>query len=103
MAEGLGKPRWAIIMHKLPMLSRAILTAMAIILPSLLANICRHYWLVLDGLLPSQQRLFFSGRRQSSCYWRYAFLQMLLPALGFALAALIPGLRYRKLGGMKVS
>lgn len=105
VAEGLGKSRWTIITEiKLPMLSRAILTAMAIgfavsigqYLPTLLVGAGRIITITTEAV-----SLAAGGNRR--VIGVYAFLQMLLPAFGFALAALIPALRYRKLSGMKVS
>lgn len=105
MAEGLGKSRWTIITRiKLPMLTRAILTAMAIgfavsigqYLPTLLVGAGRIITITTEAV-----SLASGGNRR--VIGVYAFLQMILPALGFALAAIIPALRYRKLSGMKVS
>lgn len=105
MAEGLGKSRFEVVMRiKLPMLMRAILAAMAIgfavsigqYLPTLLIGAGRLITITTEAV-----SLAAGGNRR--VIGVYAFLQMMLPAIGFALAALIPTIKFRRLSGMKVS
>lgn len=105
MAEGLGKSRFEVVMRiKLPLLMRAILVAMAIgfavsigqYLPTLLIGAGRLITITTEAV-----SLASGGNRR--VIGVYAFLQMILPALGFALAALIPAIKFRRLSGMKVS
>ncbi|MGB3388409.1 MAG: ABC transporter permease subunit, partial [Pseudaminobacter sp.] len=104
VAHGLGKSRrvtlWRI---RLPMLSRAILVAAAVgfavsvgqYLPTVLIGAGR-----LETITTEAVALASGGNRR--IIGVYAFLQMLLPALGFAVATIIPALIFRHRRAMRV-
>lgn len=104
IAHGLGKSRrvtlWRI---RLPMLSRAILVAAAVgfavsvgqYLPTVLIGAGR-----LETITTEAVALASGGNRR--IIGVYAFLQMLLPALGFAVATVIPALIFRHRRAMRV-
>lgn len=98
VAAGLGKKSWATLLRiRLPMLSGAVLTAAAIgfavsiglYLPTLLIGAGR-----LTTITTEAVSLASGGSRR--IIGVYAFLQMLLPALGFAVATLVPALIFRR-------
>ena len=104
VAAGLGKPRWTIFFRvKLPMLSRAILTAAAVgfavsvglYLPTVLIGAGR-----LETITTEAVALASGGNRR--VIGVYAFLQMLLPALGFLVATAVPALIFRHRRAMRV-
>lgn len=97
IAAGLGKRRWTTLFRvRLPMLMRAILTAAAVgfavsvglYLPTVLIGAGR-----LDTITTDAVALASGGNRR--VIGVYAFLQMLLPALGFLVATLLPALIFR--------
>jgi putative thiamine transport system permease protein len=97
IAAGLGKRRWATLLHiRLPMLTRALLTAAALgfavsvgqYLPTVLIGAGR-----LDTITTEAVALASGGNRR--VIGVYAFLQMLLPAIGFLVATLLPALIFR--------
>ena len=97
IAAGLGKRRWTTLFRvRLPMLTRAILTAAAVgfavsvglYLPTVLIGAGR-----LDTITTDAVALASGGNRR--VIGVYAFLQMLLPALGFLVATLLPALIFR--------
>jgi putative thiamine transport system permease protein len=104
IAHGLGKSRrvtlWRI---RLPMLSRAILVAAAVgfavsvgqYLPTVLIGAGR-----LETITTEAVALASGGNRR--IIGVYAFLQMLLPAAGFAVATIIPALIFRHRRAMRV-
>lgn len=105
LAAGLGKDRWTtFLMIRLPMLSRAILTALAVgfaisvgqYLPTVLIGAGRLVTITTEAVA-----LGAGGNRR--VIGIYAFLQMLLPFLGFALAALVPALLFRNRRAMTVA
>ncbi|WP_394888756.1 ABC transporter permease [Mesorhizobium sp. AaZ16] len=104
VAAGLGKSRSATLLRvRLPMLSRAILVAAAVgfavsvgqYLPTLLIGAGR-----LETITTEAVALASGGNRR--VIGVYAFLQMLLPAAGFAVATLIPALVFRNRRAMRV-
>lgn len=97
IAAGLGKHRWTTLLRvRLPMLMRAVLTAAAVgfavsvglYLPTVLIGAGR-----LDTITTDAVALASGGNRR--VIGVYAFLQMLLPALGFLVATLLPALIFR--------
>lgn len=97
VAAGLGKRRWrALLAIRLPMLARPILTAAAVgfavsvgqYLPTLLVGAGR-----LPTITTEAVALASGGSRRTIGI--YAFLQMLLPAIGFAIAIALPALLFR--------
>ncbi|MFN3546725.1 MAG: ABC transporter permease [Mesorhizobium sp.] len=104
IAAGLGKSRaeafWRI---RLPMLARPILTACAVgfavsvglYLPTLLIGAGR-----LTTITTEAVALASGGNRR--VIGVYAFLQMLLPLAGFAVATLVPALIFRRFRAMRV-
>jgi putative thiamine transport system permease protein len=97
IAAGLGKRRWTTLFRvRLPMLMRALLTAAAVgfavsvglYLPTVLIGAGR-----LDTITTDAVALASGGNRR--VIGVYAFLQMLLPALGFLVATLLPALIFR--------
>lgn len=97
VAAGLGKRRWRTLFSvRLPMLARPILTAAAVgfavsvgqYLPTLLIGAGR-----LPTITTEAVALASGGARRTIGI--YAFLQMLLPALGFAIAIGVPALLFR--------
>ncbi len=105
IAAGLGKGRGTTFLAiRLPMLSRAILAAMAVgfavsvgqYLPTVLIGAGRLVTITTEAVA-----LGAGGNRR--VIGIYAFLQMLLPFLGFALAALVPALLFRNRRAMKVA
>ncbi|GLS29912.1 putative thiamine transport system permease protein [Mesorhizobium albiziae] len=97
IAAGLGKRRWATLFRiRLPMLTRALLTAAAVgfavsvgqYLPTVLIGAGR-----LDTITTEAVALASGGNRR--VIGVYAFLQMLLPAIGFLVATLLPALIFR--------
>jgi putative thiamine transport system permease protein len=104
VAAGLGKSRartlWSI---RIPMLLRAILAAMAVgfavsigqYLPTILIGAGRVATITTEaiGLASGGNRRFIGV---------YAFLQMLLPFAGFAIATLIPALLFRNRRALRV-
>jgi putative thiamine transport system permease protein len=104
IAAGLGKSRWTTLFRiRLPMLARAILAAAAVgfavsiglYLPTLLVGAGR-----LTTITTEAVALASGGNRR--VIGVYAFLQMLLPALGFLVATLIPALLFRNRRAMRV-
>jgi putative thiamine transport system permease protein len=104
IAAGLGKSRTATLLRvRLPMLSRAILVAAAVgfavsvgqYLPTLLIGAGR-----LETITTEAVALASGGNRR--VIGVYAFLQMLLPAAGFAVATLVPALVFRNRRAMRV-
>ncbi len=104
IAAGFGKSRWtAVLKVRLPMLTRAVLTAAAVgfavsvgqYLPTLLIGAGR-----LTTITTEAVALASSGNRR--VIGVYAFLQMLLPALAFAIATLVPALLFRNRRAMRV-
>ena len=105
IAAGLGKSRSATFFAiRLPMLARAVLVAMAIgfavsvgqYLPTVLIGAGRLVTITTEAVA-----LGAGGNRR--VIGIYAFLQMLLPFLGFAFAALVPALLFRNRRAMKVA
>ncbi|QPC86271.1 ABC transporter permease subunit [Mesorhizobium sp. NBSH29] len=97
VAAGLGKRRWTTLFRvRLPMLLRAVLTAAAVgfavsvgqYLPTLLIGAGR-----LDTITTEAVALASGGNRR--VIGVYAFLQLILPILGFAVATLLPALIFR--------
>lgn len=104
IAAGLGKSRIATLLRvRLPMLSRAILVAAAVgfavsvgqYLPTMLIGAGR-----LETITTEAVALASGGNRR--VIGVYAFLQMLLPAAGFAVATLVPALVFRNRRAMRV-
>jgi putative thiamine transport system permease protein len=104
IAAGLGKSRTATLLRvRLPMLSRAILVAAAVgfavsvgqYLPTVLIGAGR-----LETITTEAVALASGGNRR--VIGVYAFLQMLLPAAGFAVATLAPALVFRNRRAMRV-
>ncbi len=98
IAAGLGKGRWTVLFSvRLPLLSRAVLTAFAVgfavsiglYLPTVLIGAGRIVTITTEAVA-----LASSGDRR--IIGVYAFLQMLLPLAGFAIATLVPALLWRK-------
>jgi putative thiamine transport system permease protein len=105
IAAGFGKTAWATFLAvRLPMLARAILAAMAVgfavsvgqYLPTLLIGAGRLVTITTEAVA-----LGAGGNRR--VIGIYTFFQMLLPFLGFALAALVPALLFRNRRAMKVA
>ena len=105
VAAGLGKGPWTTLLAiRLPMLSRAILVACAVgfavsvgqYLPTVLIGAGRLVTITTEAVA-----LGSGGNRR--VIGIYAFLQMLLPFLGFAVAALVPALLFRNRRAMKVA
>jgi putative thiamine transport system permease protein len=104
IAAGLGKSRAATLLRvRLPMLSRAILVAAAVgfavsvgqYLPTVLIGAGRFETITTEAVA-----LASGGNRR--VIGVYAFLQMLLPAAGFAVATLVPALVFRNRRAMRV-
>jgi putative thiamine transport system permease protein len=104
IAAGLGKSRSSTLLRvRLPMLSRAILVAAAVgfavsvgqYLPTVLIGAGR-----LETITTEAVALASGGNRR--VIGVYAFLQMLLPAAGFAVATLVPALVFRNRRAMRV-
>ena len=103
IATGLGKSRTATLWRiRAPMLLRAILTAAAVgfavsigqYLPTLLVGAGR-----LPTITTEAVALASGGNRR--VIGVYAFLQMLLPLAGFAVATLVPALLFRRFRAMR--
>jgi putative thiamine transport system permease protein len=103
ISAGLGKGRWRTLLRvRLPMLTRAVLTAAAVgfavsvgqYLPTVLIGAGR-----LDTITTEAVALASGGNRR--VIGVYAFLQMLLPAIGFLVATLIPALLFRHRRAMR--
>jgi putative thiamine transport system permease protein len=97
VAAGLGKGRWTILLSvRLPLLLRAVLTAFGVgfavsvglYLPTVLIGAGRIVTITTEAVA-----LASSGDRR--IIGIYAFLQMLLPLIGFAIATLVPALLWR--------
>jgi putative thiamine transport system permease protein len=104
VARGLGRSRRAAMLSvRLPMLLRAILTAAALgfavsigqYLPTLLIGAGR-----LTTITTEAVALAAGGDRR--VIGVYAFLQMLLPAAGFAVATLVPALLFRRRRALRI-
>ncbi len=104
VAAGLGKRRWMVLLRiRLPMLARAVLTAAAVgfavsigqYLPTILIGAGR-----LETITTEAVALASGGNRR--IIGVYAFLQMLLPAVGFLVATAIPALLFRSRRAMRV-
>lgn len=104
VAAGLGKRRWTTLLRiRLPMLTRAVLTAAAVgfavsvglYLPTVLIGAGR-----LTTITSEAVALASGGNRR--IIGVYAFLQMLLPAAGFLVATLVPALIFRRFKSMRV-
>ncbi|GAB4360277.1 MAG: ABC transporter permease [Oricola sp.] len=105
IAAGLGKDgRTTLLAIRLPMLARAILVACAVgfavsigqYLPTVLIGAGRLVTITTEAVA-----LGSGGNRR--VIGIYAFLQMLLPFLGFAFAALVPALLFRNRRAMKIA
>lgn len=97
VAAGLGKGRWTVLFSvRLPLLLRAVLTAFGVgfavsvglYLPTVLIGAGRIVTSTTEAVA-----LASSGDRR--IIGIYAFLQMLLPLIGFAIATLVPALLWR--------
>lgn len=104
VAAGLGKSRrTALLRVRLPMLTRAILTAAAVgfavsigqYLPTVLVGAGR-----LTTVTTEAVALASGGDRRAIGV--YTFLQMVLPAVGFVVATLVPALVFRRFRAMRV-
>ena len=104
IAAGLGKRRWTTLFSvRLPMLLRAVLTAAAVglavsigqYLPTVLIGAGR-----LETITTEAVALASGGNRR--VIGVYAFLQMLLPAIGFLIATAVPALVFRSRRAMRV-
>lgn len=104
LAAGFGKQRWQrLFLVRLPMMTRAILTMGAIgfavsvglYLPTVLVGAGR-----LTTITSEAVALASGGDRR--VVGVYAFWQMLLPMLGFAVATLVPALIFRRFRDMQV-
>lgn len=104
LAASLGRSRTATLLTiRLPMLARAILTAMAVgfavsvgqYLPTVLIGEGRIATVTTEAVA-----LASGGNRR--VIGVYALLQTILPFLGFALAALVPAVMFRQRRGLRV-
>jgi putative thiamine transport system permease protein len=104
IAAGLGKSRFETLWRvRLPMLARPVLTACAVgfavsvglYLPTVLIGAGR-----LTTITTEAVALASGGNRR--VIGVYAFLQMLLPLAGFAVATLVPALLFRRFRAMRV-
>jgi putative thiamine transport system permease protein len=104
IAAGLGKSRLETFRRvRLPMLARPVLTACAVgfavsvglYLPTVLIGAGR-----LTTITTEAVALAAGGNRR--VIGVYAFLQMLLPFAGFAVATLVPALLFRRFRAMRV-
>lgn len=104
IAAGLGKRNFTILVRiRLPMLLRAVLTAAAVgfavsvgqYLPTVLVGAGR-----LETITTEAVALASGGNRR--VIGVYAFLQMLLPALGFLVATAVPALVFRSRRAMRI-
>jgi len=104
VAAGLGKGRWRTLLAvRMPMLTRAILIAAAVgfatsigqYLPTLLIGAGR-----LPTITTEAVALASGGNRR--VIGVYAFLQMLLPVIGFAIATLVPALLFRRFRALRI-
>lgn len=104
LAAGLGKAAWRrFLLIRLPMMTRPVLTVAAIgfsvsiglYLPTLLIGAGR-----LTTITTEAVALASGGNRR--VIGIYAFLQMMLPAIGFAVATLVPALIFRRHRDMQV-
>ncbi|WP_157014185.1 ABC transporter permease [Mesorhizobium xinjiangense] len=104
VASGLGKTRWrALLRVRLPMLTRAIVTAGAVgfavsvgqYLPTVLIGAGR-----LTTVTTEAVALASGGNRR--VIGVYAFLQMVLPMAGFLVATAIPALVFRRFRAMRI-
>ena len=104
VAAGLGKSRWATLTRiRLPMLLRAVLVAAAIgfatsigqYLPTVLVGAGR-----LPTITTEAVALASGGNRR--VIGVYAFLQMLLPIVGFLIAMAVPALVFRRFRALRV-
>ncbi|MCR4269236.1 ABC transporter permease [Nitratireductor sp. ZSWI3] len=104
LAAGLGKGAWRrFLFVRLPMLTRPILAVVAIgfavsvglYLPTVLIGAGR-----LTTITSEAVALGAGGNRR--VIGIYAFLQMMLPAVGFAVATIVPALIFRRLRDMQV-
>jgi putative thiamine transport system permease protein len=103
VAAGLGKSRNAVLLHvRLPMLLGAILTAAAV---GFAVSVGQYLATVLIGggrlgtITTEAVALASGGNRR--IIGVYAFLQMLLPAAGFAVATFAPALIFRRRRAMR--
>ncbi|EKF44472.1 putative permease ABC transporter protein [Nitratireductor indicus C115] len=103
LAAGLGKRAWLRFLHiRLPMLARPILAVMAVgfavsvglYLPTVLIGAGR-----LTTVTTEAVALASGGNRR--VIGVYAFMQMFLPVLGFAVATLVPALIFRRFRDMQ--
>lgn len=104
IAAGLGKKRWTTLLSiRLPMLTRAVLTAAAV---GFAVSIGQYLPTVLVGggrlttITTEAVALASGGNRR--VIGVYAFLQMLLPALGFLVATVVPALIFRRRRAMRI-
>jgi putative thiamine transport system permease protein len=104
VAAGLGKGRWRTLLAvRMPMLTRAILIAAAVgfatsigqYLPTVLIGAGR-----LPTITTEAVALASGGNRR--VIGVYAFLQMLLPVIGFAIATLVPALLFRRFRALRI-
>jgi putative thiamine transport system permease protein len=104
VAAGLGKSRWRTLLQvRMPMLTRAILIAAAVgfatsigqYLPTILIGAGR-----LPTITTEAVALASGGNRR--VIGVYAFLQMLLPVIGFVIATLVPALLFRRFRALRL-
>lgn len=104
ISAGLGKKRWTTLIRiRMPMLARAVLTAAAVgfavsigqYLPTVLIGAGR-----LETITTEAVALASGGNRR--VIGVYAFVQMLLPAIGFLVATLVPALIFRSRRAMQI-
>ncbi len=104
ISAGLGKKRWTTLFRvRMPMLSRAILTAAAVgfavsigqYLPTVLIGAGRLATVTTEAVA-----LASGGNRR--VIGVYAFVQMVLPAIGFLVAVTVPALLFRSRRAMRI-
>ncbi len=104
VAAGLGKSRWQTLRAvRMPMLLRAILIAAAV---GFAASIGQYLPTILIGAgrLPTitTEAVALASGGNRRVIGVYAFLQMLLPVIGFAIATLVPALLFRRFRALRV-
>jgi putative thiamine transport system permease protein len=104
IAAALGVPRWRVLMRvRLPMLLRAILTAAAV---GFAVSVGQYLPTVLIGAgrltTITTEAVALASGGDGRVIGIYAFLQALLPFLGFAIASLAPALLFRHRGALRV-
>jgi putative thiamine transport system permease protein len=103
VAAGLGKSRRTVLFHiRLPMLLRPILTAAAV---GFAVSVGQYLATVMIGAgrLPTitTEAVALAAGGNRRVIGVYAFLQMLLPAAGFAVAIIVPALLFRRRRAMR--